>query len=140
MRKTDAELLMRLFEETDTRKKDFIGILKKIPYYHSSLIMLFQRYATNLKEMKTKYDVTKKARLDYYISPTTDMDIFSLFKTKEDRDLYVNNSIDDLVEINNEIQKIKSDVDMIENAIRYLSETNRTVRTILEYEKFRAGK
>jgi len=90
-----------------------------------------------LINIKKDYEKLQKDKLDYF-RKKTEFDIFSIF-TKDDRNLYIRNSDEEIINKRVEMEKSKRRLDKYESWIDFLKVLRGNIKNIIDYEKFRAG-
>ena len=129
-----------IYEKTDLNKYDPIFVLKQIPNLHSAEINKMTNLITKYNNVKIEYNKKKKEQIEYYmLSDEADYDIQSIIKSKEDRDIFLKNSTDELIELEKSIKELKNKIDECERNINYLKGVGFNIQTMLDYQKFRNG-
>ena len=70
----------------------------------------------------------------------TDTNLYTIFKAKEEKEVQIRYSAEEIENKYDEMCFCKNKVESIEKIVEYLKAVSNNCRTILEYEKFRAGK
>lgn len=127
-------------EQTNLNKFDIVYVLKKAVEYHSRLIIDYQNI---LEELRIKTNIFErsfhKTQLKN-IMGETELNLLTTFKTKEEKEIAIRYSTNELEDLYMNMNKSKDDLSMIEKMIEYLKTTQNNIRTIIDYEKFRSGK
>ncbi len=124
---------------TDLTIEDSVDVLRKIPILLSVQIEGFCNVAMKISETKRMYDFAYKNMLEYYIKDS-DIDVYKVFKVMEDREVYMVQNTKPVKDLADELSEQKTESKLIEQNISYLKTLQTNIRTILDYEQFRAGK
>lgn len=125
---------------TDLNKNDIVLVSKRIPAIHSKLIEDYQESVDLYMADLRSYEKAVLQMQRRNILGETDVNLMSIFKTKEDREVAIRYSEEKIEALWENVCKSKNDTNTIEKAIDFLKSLQNNIRTIFELEKFRAGK
>ena len=125
---------------TDLNKNDIVKVLREIPVIHSKLIFEYQDNVLKYSKLQNEYEKLMIKKQISCFQGETNLNIGTIFKNKEDKEIasrLLEKEID-VAYIN--ALEVKSNLNIIDKAIDYVKKLQDNIKTILEYEKFRAGR
>jgi len=127
-------------ENTNLNKHDIIVVLKRCSEYHSRLITDYQSTLEVLRNKTNDYEKKFHKTQLKNLMGETDFNLLTTFKTKEEKEMAIRYSSQELETFFLDMQSSKDELSSIEKMIEYLKATSNNIRTIIDYEKFRSGK
>lgn len=140
MKLSEIEDLIAGDSELDENRLDFESL--RIPLLHSKYYRIFMDEMRVLKEIQFQLAVQKKKKTEYYLGRAPDEEYrekpLDLKILKTDLDLYLA-ADEDLgrLERDSAMQKLK--VEMLEKFISSLNQRGFSIKTALDFKKFKAG-
>jgi len=129
-----------IYEKTDLNVYEPEFVLKQIPSLHATEIDRMTNLVTKYNNKKSEYNKLRKGRIEFYmLSDEAEYDIQSIIKSKEDRDIFLKNSNEEIIELEKSIKELKNKIDECERNINYLKGVGFNIQTMLDYQKFRNG-
>lgn len=132
------DIFKMIQKETDLQKNDLIKVSKKIPIFYTNTIGELDIELKKHNDLQFDFEKEMKKQIELCLHDKH-FNVFSALKTKEDRDIYVLNSNDRLIEIRKSIAECKAKMTAMENILNYLKQLQTNINTIVQFEKFRSG-
>lgn len=133
------EFLLEIKKETDLNQNDITSVLRKIPTFHSKLLEEYSEKLSECRRKEVEHDKVYKTIIEDAIRGETKLNVFSYFKTKEDREFWLRMANDKIIELNQKIKSLRDDLEFIEQLIKYLKDVKENIRILLDYQKFKSG-
>ncbi|ASD50382.1 UvsY-like recombination mediator [Acidovorax phage ACP17] len=140
MKTSEIQEMIAADSVLDENRLDFESL--RIPQLHSKYYRLFMDEARTLKEMNFAYAKMKKEKTEYYLGKAPEevykekpLDMKVL---KTDLDLYMNGDME-LHEMETKMQLQKLKTEMLEKFITTLNQRGFSIKTALDFMKFKAG-
>jgi hypothetical protein len=125
-------------KDTDLQKNDIIKVSKKIPIFYTNTLGELDIELKKHNDLQFEFEKEMKKQIDICLHDK-DFNLFTALKTKEDRDIFLLNSSENIMRIRKSIAECKAKMTAMENILNYLKQLQTNINTIVQFEKFRSG-
>ena len=129
-----------IVEGTNIKVHGILEVIKNALHYHSKIVQEYQLHLEAYTTARNQYAKLLSKETLRNVMSETDINLYTIFKAKEEKEVQVRYSAEAIENKYDEMCLCKNRVETIEKIVEYLKAVSNNCRTILEYEKFRAGK
>ncbi|HQL66955.1 MAG TPA: hypothetical protein PK151_05340 [Caldisericia bacterium] len=133
------ELFDEIKKETNLNVYPLTTVSRRIPDYHSRLIIEYQNHLEKYTKSLAKLEKVNVQNHLRNVMGETDINLMSIFKTKEEKENVLRYHYPEVDALALEVSLIKNDIQLIEKMIDFLKMLQNNIRSIIDYEKFRGG-
>lgn len=133
------ELFDEIKKETNLNVYPLATVSRRIPDYHSRLIIEYQNHLEKYTKSLAKLEKANVQNHLRNVMGETDINLMSIFKTKEEKENVLRYHYPEVDALALEVSLIKNDIQLIEKMIDFLKMLQNNIRSIIDYEKFRGG-